>query len=81
MHAPSLAFWLIIAALFVVVGVIGIAIEAKRNREWQKGLLFGGGSCVLAFCLLYWPSNTLTLVALTVVMGGVAYGLAKVLHH
>ena len=71
----------------VVVFIVAISVAATvlenvfTDRKFRRGLLIGGGSTALAACLWAWPTQVsplLTAIAVvTVVAGGLAYGLAK----
>lgn len=77
------AFLAVIAVVAILTTVQMEAEHAPDQKIW-RGFLIGGGSTVLAGCLYAWPAAVSTLLAaiavIVVVAGGLAYGLAKLLH-
>jgi hypothetical protein len=75
-----------LALLAIVVILASVSIEAEHapDQNIWRGFLIGGGSTVFAGCLWVQPAGFSTLLvaiaAVVVVAGGLAYGLAKLLH-
>ena len=72
-----------VVALFIIAISVAAAVleNVFTDRKFRRGLLIGGGSTALAACLWAWPAQVSPLLtaiaAVTVVAGGLAYGLAK----
>jgi len=76
--------FLALVGIAVILATVSQEAEHAPDQNIWRGFLIGGGSIVLAGCLWAWPAAVSTLLvaiaAVVVVAGGLAYGLAKLLH-